>query len=270
MDVFWIAVLASLAAGSASGLGALPVLFFRTLSDKLRDGLLGFSAGIMLAATSFSLIVPGLEAAAETVGEVPGALVVGAGIRLGGAFVWLADALTPHEHLVKGTEGFVLLGRPDAQLAKKVRRIWLFVLAVTLHNLPEGLAVGVGFGTGAAMGDLGRGTALALGIGLQNIPEGFAVAVALLALPGMTALRATGMALLSGLVEPVGALAGAGVVSLSVLLLPWGLAFAAGAMLFVISHEIIPETHANGHEKQATAGLLLGFVVMMLLDVTLG
>src|SRR5690606_24245468 len=116
----------------------------------------------------------------------------------------------------------------------------------------------------------GPGRALALGIGLQNIPEGFAVAIALLGLPGMTAARAAGLALLSGLVEPVGAVLGAGVVTASVLLLPWGLAFAAGAMLFVISHEIIPETHANGHEKQATAGLLLGFVTMMLLDVTLG
>src|SRR5690606_32632510 len=123
------------------------------------------------------------------------------------------------EHAVKGTEGFGLL---DAAGARKVRRIWLFVFAVTLHNLPEGLAVGVGFGGG----ELGRGAALALGIGLQNIPEGFAVAVALSALPGMTTARATGFALLSGLVEPVGAVAGAGVVALSALLLPWGLAFA--------------------------------------------
>lgn len=267
MNTFTIAVLASLAAGSASGLGALPVLFFRTLSDRLRDGLLGFSAGIMLAATSFSLIIPGLSAAEASVGAFPGALVVGAGILLGGAFVWMADALTPHEHQVKGAEGLVLLGPGTTnELARKIRRIWLFVFAVTLHNLPEGLAVGVGYGAG----ELGRGTALALGIGLQNIPEGFAVAIALSALPGMTAARASGLALLSGLVEPIGAIVGAGVVSLSVLLLPWGLAFAAGAMLFVISHEIIPETHAHGHEKHATAGLLLGFVVMMLLDVTLG
>ncbi len=260
MNTFTTAVLASLAAGAATGLGALPLFFFRSFPDRVRDGLLGFSAGIMLAATAFSLIVPGLDAAAATSGEVPGALIVAAGILLGGLFLWLADTLTPHEHLVKGMEGSALIE------ARKLRRVWLFVLAVTVHNFPEGLAVGAGFGGG----EVGRGAALALGIGVQNIPEGFAVAVALLGLKGMTRTRAGLIALASGLVEPLGAVLGAGVVTVSVLLLPWGLAFAAGAMLFVISHEIIPETHANGHEKIATAGLFIGFVLMMVFDVTLG
>ncbi len=260
MSLFWTAVLASLAAGAATGLGALPLFFFRSFPARARDGFLGFSAGIMLAATGFSLIVPGLGAAKAAMGKTPGALLVAAGILLGGLFLWLLDAVTPHEHAVKGTEGTSLME------ARRLRRAWLFVLAVTVHNFPEGLAVGAGH----AAGEAGRGAALTLGIALQNIPEGFAVAVALLGLPGMTRTRAGLVALASGLVEPFGAVAGAGLVASSLMLLPWGLAFAAGAMLFVISHEIIPETHANGHEKFATAGLFAGFVLMMVFDVTLG
>lgn len=260
MNTFTTAVLASLIAGASTGLGALPLLFFRSFPDRVRDGFLGFSAGIMLAATAFSLIVPGLDAAGRTAGEIPGAFMVAAGILLGGLFVWLADTLTPHEHQVKGREGSALVE------ARRLRRAWLFVLAVTVHNFPEGLAVGAGYGAGEA----GRGAALSLGIAVQNIPEGFAVAVALLGIGGMTRMRAGLIALGSGLVEPLGAVVGAGVVSASLLLLPWGLAFAAGAMLFVISHEIIPETHANGNEKVATAGLFIGFVMMMIFDVMLG
>jgi len=260
MNPFTTAVLASLAAGASTGLGALPLLFFRGFPDRVRDGFLGFSAGIMLAATAFSLIVPGLDAAAALSGEVPGAFIIAAGILLGGLFLWIVDTFTPHEHLVKGLEGSALVE------ARTVRRVWLFVLAVTVHNFPEGLAVGAGYGAGEA----GRGAAIALGIGVQNIPEGFAVAVALLGLKGMTRPRAGLIALASGLVEPLGAIVGAGLVTTSMMLLPWGLAFAAGAMLFVISHEIIPETHANGHEKVATAGLFIGFVLMMIFDVTMG
>ncbi len=260
MDIFWIAVLASLAAGAATGLGALPVLFFRTLSARMRDGFLGFSAGVMLAASAFSLIIPGIEAASERTGTTIAAVIVGAGILLGGGFVWLIHALVPHEHFVKGAEGTTVAE------ARKIRRIWLFILAIAVHNLPEGLAVGVGFGGE----NIGNGVALAIGIGLQNLPEGFAVAVALLGIKGMTPWRAAGIALLTGLLEPVGGAIGAGLVTTSVLLLPWGLAFAAGAMLFVISNEIIPETHAQGNEREATAGLMIGFVVMMVLDVTLG
>lgn len=259
MNTFTTGVLASLIAGAATGLGALPLLFFRSFPDRVRDGFLGFSAGIMLAATSFSLIVPGLDAAGHVAGKLGGALIVGAGILLGGLFLWVADALTPHEHQVKGQEGSALVE------ARRLRRAWLFVLAVTVHNFPEGLAVGAGYGAGEA----GRGLALSLGIAVQNIPEGFAVAIALLGLNGMTRTRAGLIALGSGLVEPIGAVVGAGVVSASLLLLPWGLAFAAGAMLFVISHEIIPETHANGNEKVATAGLFIGFVMMMIFDVAL-
>ena len=260
MNTFTTAVLASALAGASTGLGAVPLFFFRSFPARVRDGFLGFSAGIMLAATAFSLIVPGLRVAATTAGEVRGAFIMAGGILLGGLVLWLVDVLTPHEHAVMGMQHSKRIE------ARRIRRVWLFVLAVTLHNFPEGLAVGAGY----AAGDPGRGAALSLGIGIQNIPEGFAVAVSLLGLQGMTRARAGLIALGSGLVEPVGALVGAGVVTASLLLLPWGLGFAAGAMLFIISDEIIPETHANGNEKIATAGLFIGFVLMMILDVTLG
>ncbi|MBC8042833.1 MAG: ZIP family metal transporter [Rhizobacter sp.] len=252
-----VGTLASLVAGLATGAGALPVLFFKTVSQRSQDVMLGFGAGVMLAATSFSLIVPGI-AAAETLthSKTAAALIMGSGILLGGGFLWLTNNLVPHEHFIKGPEG-----SNNANL----KRIWLFIIAITLHNFPEGLAVGVGFGSG----DLNDGLALATGIGLQNVPEGFVVALALLT-EKYTKAEAVGIATLTGLVEPVGGLIGAGLVSVAAPLLPWGLGFAAGAMLFVISDEIIPETHRKGFEKEATAGLMLGFVVMMLLDVTLG
>ena len=245
--------LASLAAGLATGVGALPVLFTRNISRRTQDVMMGFGAGVMLAATSFSLIVPAVEAVG---GGWSGAFVVAAGMMLGGVFLWLSDRYSPHEHFIKGPEGAP---------AGKLNRVWLFIIAITLHNFPEGLAVGVGFGGG----DIENGLTLAIGIGLQNMPEGLVVALALLTL-NYSLKQAMGIALLTGLVEPVGGLLGAGVVSISQPILPWGLAFAAGAMLFVISDEIIPESHRKGFEKQATFGVMVGFVVMMLLDVGLG
>lgn len=258
MSPFLAAVLASLAAGAATGVGALPCLFAKSFSGKVNDIFLGFAAGVMLAASCFSLIIPGLEAA-QAIGdsEAVAAFKICIGILLGGLFVWAAHALIPHEHFVKGVEG---------KQAKSLQRIWLFVFAITLHNFPEGMAVGVGYGSGNPE----HGLPLAVGIGLQNLPEGFAVAMALLRTGRHTVWAALGLALLTGLVEPVGGAVGAGLVGLGPGLLPWGMAAAAGAMLFVISNEIIPETHANGFEKQATAGLLAGFCAMMFLDVTLG
>lgn len=244
---------ASTLAGAATGIGALPVLFTRNISVRTQDIMLGFGAGVMLSATSFSLIVPGLEAAG---GGVRAALIVSAGIVLGGLFLWLNDKTLPHEHFIKGPEG------ADA---KKLKRVWLFIIAITLHNFPEGLAVGVGFGGG----DVANGLSLALGIGLQNMPEGLVVALALVS-QKYSVGKALWIAFLTGMVEPVGGLIGAGIVSVAAPFLPWGLAFAAGAMLFVISDEIIPESHLNGYEKQATFGVIVGFIIMMFLDVTLG
>lgn len=250
-------VVASLLAGMATGLGALPVLFIRRISAPLEDGMLGFGAGVMLAATAFSLVLPGVEAAeAQGAGNFAAALIVAAGIGLGGLFLLLCERFVPHEHFVVGP----VSGADSA----KVRRIWLFIFAITIHNFPEGLAVGVGFGSG----DPATGMALAFGIGLQNMPEGLVVALAVLAL-GYSRLQALFIALLTGLVEPIGGLVGVGLMTMAEPLLPWGLAFAGGAMLFVVSHEIIPESHRRGHEQHATAGVMVGFMVMMVLDVAL-
>ena len=249
------ALSATLLTALATGLGALPALFIRSLSDKTRDALLGLGAGVMLAASLFSLLLPALEAGAAQAGSAAaGGIIVAAGITLGALFLFAADRLLPHEHTVKGHEG------PGTH---SLSRAWLFVFAITLHNLPEGLAVGVAHADGSA-----GANALTLGIALQNMPEGLVVAVALLAI-GLAPLKAFAVALLSAMAEPLGGIIGAGMVTLAHGLLPWGLAFAAGAMLFVISHEIIPETHRNGNERGATAGLLAGFVVMMLSDTIL-
>ena len=240
-----------------TGAGALPALFGREPSERARDGLLGFAAGVMLTASFFSLIVPSLDVAARLYGEGPlPALLACAGVLLGMAAVAGLNAALPHEHFARGREG------PEAM---QLRRIWLFILAITIHNLPEGLSVGVGFGSGEAS----SGWPLAVGIGLQNAPEGLAVAVALMG-EGYSRRRAVGIATLTGLVEPIGGLAGAAAVSWSEPALPWGLAFAAGAMLYVISHEIIPETHRRGFETTATTGLAIGLVAMLFLDAWLG
>jgi ZIP family zinc transporter len=249
--------LASLTAGALTAVGALPVLAGHSVSRRMHDVLLGFAAGVMLSASFFSLIAPGIETAREFYADVRiAALIAVVGIIAGMAFVAGLNEWVPHEHFRQGPQGPL-----DTELAK----IWLFVLAITIHNLPEGLAVGVGFGGG----DISRGLTLAIGIGLQNAPEGLAVAVALLA-SGYTRVQSFLVASLTGLVEPVAGLAGAYAVSLSQLVLPWALTFAAGAMLYVISHEIIPETHRHGYENQATLGLAIGIVAMLFLDVAFG
>jgi ZIP family zinc transporter len=251
------ALLGGSVAALATALGTLPVLFSQRLSEKAEDTLFGFGAGVMLAASAFSLIIPGL-AAARAAGASAWAAggAVGTAILMGGAVLLLVDKWLPHEHFIKGAEG------PSA---RTLRRTWLFVFAITLHNLPEGLAIGVGY----AGTDSVRATALATGIAIQDVPEGLVVAVALLA-AGYRRALAVGLGMASGLVEPLGAVLGAAAISLASGLLPWGLGFAAGAMLFVISHEIIPESHRKGHESWATGGLLVGFVLMMLLDTALG
>lgn len=247
-------------AALATAAGTLPVLLSRGISERVQDTLFGFGAGVMLAASAFSLILPGLEAVHSTGlwggGRWAAGGVIGAAIIAGAlALLWL-DKLLPHEHFIKGREGAT-----DATL----RRTWLFVIAITLHNLPEGLAIGVAYAGNQGVG----ADALAMGIAVQDVPEGLVVAMALLA-AGYGRGFAVALGMATGLVEPVGAVAGAAIVGYSEALLPWGLGFAAGAMLFVISHEIIPESHRKGHERSATVGLILGFVLMMVLDTALG
>ena len=250
-------LLGGLAGFAATALGALPALALRSIPQKLEDTLLGFAAGMMLAASAFSLLLPGLASATELLGSKPqGALVVVAGMALGVLLMLGLDEFTPHEHDKTG---------PCGPGHERCARVWLFVFAIALHNLPEGMAIGVSF----SQGDLNVGLPLATAIALQDIPEGLAVALALRAAgfaPGLSVLVAAG----SGLLEPLGALLGVGLSSGLALAYPIGLGLAAGSMLFVVSHEVIPQTHRNGHQIPATLGLLLGFALMIVLDTTLG
>ena len=239
--------LASLLAGAATGLGAVPIFFLRNLSQRTLDVMLGFAAGVMLAATAFSLLIPAME--------LSSVWIVVIGFLAGGIFVHLLDRYVPHEHLIRGFEGH----------PAKLSKVTLLILAITIHNFPEGLAVGVTFGSG----DIAAGMVIAIAIGLQNIPEGSAVAFPLIR-EGISRKRASWYATLSGLVEPIGGLIGVLVISLMHSLLSVGLAFAAGAMAFVVSDEMIPESHRMGHEREATFGFILGFIVMMFLDTIFG
>ncbi|MFL6664978.1 MAG: ZIP family metal transporter [Rhizobacter sp.] len=253
------ALIAGLVAAGATALGTLPMLMSQRMSDRARDAMLGFGAGVMLAASAFSLVVPAIRAAqGQGHGPWGSASLVGAGILLGALLLVALDQALPHEHFIKGVEG-------SRDRARALKRAWLFVFAISLHNLPEGLAIGVAFAGTHPL----TASALATGIAIQDVPEGLVIAVAL---RGVGYARGFSVALgaASGLVEPMGAVAGAAVIGLSASLLPWGLAFAAGAMLFVISHEMIPESHRQGHERYATGGLMLGFVLMMMLDTALG
>jgi len=261
--------MASLCAGLATGIGSIPIFFTRNISKKLLDLLLGAAAGVMLAATSFSLIVPAIEKGG---GGVRGATITLIGILFGGVFLDIIDKFFPNTNLLSnavngnGLNGSISHTVVTADYNPRLRKVWLFVFAITVHNFPEGLAVGVGFGDG----DILNGLSLAIGIGLQNLPEGLAVALPLLR-ENYSKGKAFLIALCTGLVEPIGGLLGVALVQISRPMLPFSLAFAAGAMLFVISHEIIPETqHQQGHSKLATHALLVGFVVMMFLDNTLG
>lgn len=242
MNLILIGSTASLLAGLATGVGALLVFFVPKVSDKFLNASLGFAVGVMLAVTSFSLIVPAIE--------IGGIWRTAIGIVLGSVFLICLERSIPHIHHVKVVNN----------TSTYFRRQWLFILAITIHNFPEGMAVGIGFG----QGDIKAGTALAIGIGLQNMPEGLAVAFPLLR-EKSTRTKAFLIALLTGLVEPVGAFLAISIVSIGKFLLPYGLAFAAGAMLFVIS-EMIPETHSHGNHREGNIGLITGFIVMMILD----
>lgn len=251
------ALIGGFAGFATTTLGAMPALVLRTIPQKLQDSLLGFAAGMMLAASAFSLLLPGLEAGAEILGHKGlGAAVVVAGMAVGVVLMLGLDEFTPHEHDTTG---------PCGAGHERCGRAWLFVFAIALHNLPEGMAIGVSF----ANGDLSVGLPLTTAIALQDIPEGLAVALALRA-AGFRPLVAVAVAAASGILEPLGALMGVSLSSGLAPAYPLGLGLAAGAMIFVVSHEVIPETHRNGHQTPATLGLMAGFALMMVLDTTLG
>jgi ZIP family zinc transporter len=238
--IFIWGILAGFIAGISPVVGALPALWIKQVSQRSLDGMLGFGAGVMLAATSVSLVIPAIE--------IGGMGVAAGGLSLGAIFVHLLDRWIPHEHLIIGSEG------PSA----KLRRFWLFVFAIAIHNFPEGLAVGIGFGSG----EIGMAAALAIGIILHNLPEGLVIFLPFVAL-GVGKKRALYYTALTGAAEFFGALLGLFLVIMVAPLLPWGLAFAGGAMLFVVSDEIIPESHRYSHERPATFGLIVGFLLMI-------
>ncbi len=252
-----LALLGGLAGFATTTLGALPALVMRGLPQRIEDSLLGLAAGMMLAASAFSLLLPGLAAAADMLGSKSlGAGVVVIGMALGVLLMLGLDEFTPHEHDKTG---------PCGPGYEKCGRIWLFVFAIALHNLPEGMAIGVAF----SQGDMSVGLPLTTTIALQDIPEGLAVALALRGAgfaPGLAVL----VAAVSGALEPLDALLGVVLSSGMPLAYPLGLGLAGGAMIFVVSHEVIPETHRNGHQTPATIGLLAGFAIMMVLDTALG
>jgi zinc transporter, ZIP family len=245
------AFIATLGTYLLTAIGTLPVLFFRSAPRRLMDAMMGFAGGVMVAASCWSLLVPAIESG--------GVLAATIGLLAGAAFLYLADQLLPHLHAEFPDEAEV----EGPKVAW--RRSALLMLAMTLHNFPEGMAVGVSFGGG----DVGSATALAIGIGLQNVPEGLAIALPLRR-GGMTRGRAFFWGQLSAVVEPVAGVLGAALILVSTTFLPYGMAAAAGAMLYVVVEELLPETVRSGTADVATLGFIVGFAVMMALDNALG
>ncbi len=257
------AFLATCFTWGVTALGAAVVFFFKTIDRRVLDIMLGFAAGVMIAASFWSLLAPAIEMA-EVFGMIPWVPAV-IGFLAGGAFLVAVDRVLPHLHLG--------LPRSEAEgLKTSWHRSVLLVLAITLHNFPEGLAVGVAFGAaaaGAPGATIGGAMALAIGIGLQNFPEGAAVSVPLRR-EGMSRTRAFFYGQSSAMVEPVGGVLGAALVYYMQPVLPYALSFAAGAMIYVVVEELIPEAHMGKNGDLATMGAMIGFAVMMLLDVALG
>lgn len=259
----WLALMATLGTWFVTALGAATVVFFKSPSARALNLMLGFSSGVMIAASFWSLLQPAIQRA-EAAGNTPAWLVAVSGFLLGALFLWGSDKAVG---LARKRAG---MGMPGERL----NRIIMLVLSITLHNIPEGLAVGVAFGavgTGASPDGLMGAVSIAVGIGLQNFPEGAAVSVPLRR-EGYSRRRSFLLGQASGLVEPVSGVIGALLVVTVEAILPYALAFAAGAMILVAVHELIPECQQNQKEQPycATMGIILGFAVMMLLDVMLG
>ncbi|SHO49778.1 ZIP family metal transporter [Desulfopila aestuarii] len=257
------ALLGTLFTWFLTALGAALVFFFKEINRKALDGMLGCAAGVMIAASFWSLLAPAIALVEEAGGIVWLPPLIG--FLSGGCFLWGVDKLLPHLH-----SGF------PTKEAEGVKTSWqrsvLLVLAITLHNIPEGLAVGVAFGAAAAgqgTATIGAAVALALGIGIQNFPEGAAVSIPLRR-EGLSRAKSFFYGQMSGVVEPIAGVAGAALVILMQPILPYALSFAAGAMIYVVAEELIPESQAEKHSDVATIGVMFGFALMMTLDVALG
>ncbi len=248
-----IVLLTALGVGGATMIGAVIGFIFKKVSHRFSDIVLSFAAGVMLAAAVLGLIVPSLE-----YGGKFGILITVAGIFIGAVSLNLVDKLVPHLHKLAG-------GDIEDHHNRDLSKVLLFVTAIAIHNLPEGIAAGVGFGSG----NTSQALMIAGGIALQNIPEGMVIIGPMLA-SGIKPRRTFVLAMITGLVEVVGTLIGYFAVSIASAILPFALAFAGGTMLYVISDEMIPETHAHGSERGATYALLVGFCIMLITDVLLG
>lgn len=264
LDPVWQALLATLFTWGVTALGASLVFVFNNFNRKLLDGMMGFAGGVMIAASFFSLLLPAVEMASSE-SSIPVWIPAVIGFLLGGAFIASIDRILPHLHIgypVSEAEG------PQTSLHRSI----LLVLAITLHNIPEGLAIGVAFGSLAydlPNAELAGAIVLALGIGIQNFPEGTSVSVPLRR-EGFSRWKSFVYGQASGAVEPISGVIGAAAVLLVKPLLPYALAFAAGAMIYVVVEELIPESQLKGNTDIATLGLMAGFAIMMGLDVGLG
>jgi ZIP family zinc transporter len=258
------ALLATLFTWGVTALGAAQVFFFKTINHKVLDAMLGFAVGVMIAASFWSLLAPAIEMS-EILGGLPSWIPAVVGFLLGGIFLRGIDLVLPHLHAGMATE--------DAEgIQTSWRRSILLVMAITLHNIPEGLAVGVAFGAVAfnlPSATLAGAVALAIGIGIQNFPEGAAVSVPLRR-EGLSRGKCFRYGQLSGIVEPIAGVLGAAAVLRMRPILPYALSFAAGAMIFVVVEELIPESQSDKNNDIATMGTMIGFAVMMMLDVALG
>lgn len=247
-----LAMLTALGVGGATIVGVLIGFVFQKVPHKFNDAILGFAAGIMLAAAVLGLIVPSLEE-----GNV---WLTAIGIIIGAIFLNIADKVTPHLHHITGVDQ-----ETHAESQKQLNKVMLFVMAIAIHNLPEGIAAGVGFGSE----NVSNAITVAVGIALQNIPEGMII-VSPLIMAGLKKRRVLAIASFTGIIEVVGTMLGFFAVSVATAILPFALAFAGGTMIYVISDEMIPETHSHGYERMATYSLLFGFITMLIMDFYIG
>lgn len=265
LDPLIQALIATIFTWGMTALGAALVFATKTLNQKLLDGMLGFAGGVMIAASFWSLLSPAIDMA-EADG-IPAWLPAAVGFLLGGFFLWGVDKILPHLHPTSSS-----IEEAEGIQPTKKRRSTLLVLAITLHNIPEGLAVGVAFGAVAAgfpSASLAGAIALGIGIGIQNFPEGVAVSMPLRR-DGMSRKKSFMYGQFSGMVEPISAIVGVLAVTLIQPLLPYALSFAAGAMIFVVAEEVIPGSQEEGNKDLASMTLMVGFTIMMILDVALG
>lgn len=257
------ALIATIFTWGLTALGSALVFLKREFSHRTMDGMLGFAAGVMIAASYWSLLAPAIEM--SEISGTPGWIPASVGFLMGGLFLWIADKILPHVHLglsVEKAEG----------IKTSWHRTTLLILAITLHNIPEGLAVGVAFGAVAfhlPSATFPGAIALAIGIGIQNFPEGLAISMPLRR-EGISRFKSFWYGQLSAVVEPIAGVIGATIVLSSQAVLPYALAFAAGAMIFVVVEELVPESQRHGDTDSPTIGAMLGFTLMMILDVAFG